>query len=714
MDKRVYIFLTFFFACGSVFSQQNNQWYFGKRAAMDFNQSPPRIITNSAMEASEGSASICDNTGKLLFYTNGVTVYNRNNAVMLNGDGLLGNISSVQSSVIVPVPGNTNRYYIFTSDAIENDFINGYRYSVVEMTGDGGRGEVVIKNVPLVSPGTERMTAARHADGTSVWVITNDKNSNTFRAWLVGCSGVSPTAVVSNSGYVLDDYLLMNVGMMKVSPDGKQLCQTHFPIFDEDRSNPNFFQLFDFNNVTGVISNARVVNFTDAQVSNCEYSPNSRLLYLGRPYDKAMDQVEATLPTPAAIVASRYTFLTPGNNFHGIQLAPDQKIYLAQPSSYLGAINNPNVKGAGCNYVDQQINVGAGIGLSGYIGLPAFINDLSFDGSNGFKHTITDSCTGTVQFNAYSTVPGLLTWSWDFGDGVTSNLQNPVHTYVPADRRYTVRLTIQSSGGCGLLERSREIIPSGLILDPNFDFTAKCDSGHVRFTNTSVFSPDSARLQLLWDFGDASSSNLADPVHPYSPGIYNVTLLVKTSTTCLDKSISKTVNIDLITVQATANQEIDPGTSIVLNTTGNGTRFTWTPSIGLSNPTISNPVAKPTISTHYIVTAFNDAGCKAVDTVFIKVKPIPGIYVPSGFTPNNDGRNDLLRPIISDEFTLQDFSVYNRWGEKIYSTSQLNAGWNGKISGLVQDAGVYVWTVRAVEIRTAAIIEKSGTFLIMR
>jgi gliding motility-associated-like protein len=714
MQKHIYIFFLLLFTFHQSYSQQNNRWYFGKRAALNFMQNPPAVITTSAMDANEGSASICNTAGDLLFYTNGVTVYNRDNQPMLNGTGLLGNISTVQSAIIVPTPGNPDFYYIFTADALERDFVNGYNYSVVDMTRDGGKGEVVTRNVPLISPGTERMTAARHADGTSVWVITNDRNSNTFRSWLVGCSGISLTPVVSHVGAVLDDYPLQNVGMMKVSPDGKQLCQTHFPIFDEELSNPNFFQLFDFDNVTGVISNARTVNFGDAQVTGCEYSPNSRLLYLARPYDEKIDQVEATLATPASIVASRYTISTAGDRFFGIQMAPDQKIYLSQPSSWLGAINYPDVRGAGCTYREQQIDVGGGIGLSGYIGLPAFINDLSFDGSNGFTYTILDSCTGLVQFNGFSTVPGTLSWEWDFGDGGTSTQQNPVHSFSGANPRYTVKLKIQSAGGCGILERSKEIIPRGLILTAGFDFVGRCDSGYVRFINTSVFAPDTARIQWLWDFGDGNTSDQPNPIHSFSPGSYNVRLTVKTTTACLDQVVMQPINFESVDVHAPADQEIDAGASITLTTTGNGTTFIWTPPMGLSSTAIANPVARPTSTTTYIVTAFNNAGCEASDTVVIKVKRAPGVYVPTGFTPNNDGRNDVMRPLLSDEFDLVEFTIYNRWGEKIFTTSQENVGWNGKINNITQDSGVYVWTVHAIDTRTNTKLEKKGTFVILR
>ena len=215
MNKSRFILLFVLFVSVSATAQQNNIWYFGIRGGLDFNPVPglpsPVAIGNSAMTANEGCGSICDINGQLLFYTNGITVYNRNHQVMLNGDNLAGNLSSVQSGLIIPKPGNDFMYYIFTSDALENNFAKGYCYSVVDMQGDNGNGAVITKNNLLMAPGTERLTAVRHADGLSVWVITNDNSTNTFGAWLEGCNGLEPVPVVSNVGVVLDQDIITNV-----------------------------------------------------------------------------------------------------------------------------------------------------------------------------------------------------------------------------------------------------------------------------------------------------------------------------------------------------------------------------------------------------------------------------------------------------------------------------------------------------------------------
>lgn len=715
MPKYFYIILLLLLFPVSIIAQQNNLWYFGRNAGLDFtpggSQTAPVALSNGALNTNEGSASICDQDGNLLFYSNGVTIYNRNHQVMQNGNNLLGNNSSVQACIIVPVPGNDSLYYVFATDAVENGFANGYTYSIVNMNRDNGNGEVITKNVLLWSSCTERMVAARHANGRDVWLITNDNNSDIFRAWLIDCNGLQPSPVVSNVGLVMNQHFIVNTGMIKVSPDGKQLCQTHFPEADVVNFTPNFCQLFDFNNATGSLSNARTITFDDARFISCEFSGDSKLLYLSSPDGRRVDQVECTLTPASAIMASRIPIPTGNARYYGIQLAPDEKIYLSDIGNSLGVINKPNTKGLNCDLRVKQVILAPG---GSRLGLPAYINDLSVNPSNGFTYTITDSCNGTVQFNGLTTMPGPISWAWDFGDGNTSAFQNPLHTFTPSNQSYKVTVEITALTTCGYIKRSKTLFPGGLAVTADFDFTAICTEGKVTFNNLSVLYPDNTGVNYLWTFGDGNTSTLKNPEHTYAPGTYQVRLDLITTTPCLNRSVTKTLNLDVLSITVSPDVEIDVGQSAQLNVTGGGVHFSWSPTAGLSNPSIPNPVARPANTTTYIVTATNDAGCKAIDSIRVVVKKAPGVYVPTGFTPNNDGKNDIIRPSLSDEFDLLDFSIFNRWGEKIYSTSRENAGWNGKINGIGQDSGVYVWVVTAVDNRNGQRTEKKGTFVLIR
>jgi len=137
-----------------------------------------------------------------------------------------------------------------------------------------------------------------------------------------------------------------------------------------------------------------------------------------------------------------------------------------------------------------------------------------------------------------------------------------------------------------------------------------------------------------------------------------------------------------------------------LNASG-GNTYIWTPSTGMNNPDIANPVVTlgPSIdSIVYTVKAINAQGCFSTDSLKVIVfKTAPEIFVPSAFTPNGDGRNDILKPILVGMKQLNFFRVYNRWGNIVYSTTAIGQGWDGNINGEKQAAGTYVFAAEAID-----------------
>src|SRR5437773_2346307 len=97
--------------------KQAERWYFGINAGLNFNSGQPVVMTDGALSTAEGCSSIADSNGQLLFYTDGITVYNKQHHAMANSGDLMGDISSTQSALIVPTPGNAQQYYVFTTDA---------------------------------------------------------------------------------------------------------------------------------------------------------------------------------------------------------------------------------------------------------------------------------------------------------------------------------------------------------------------------------------------------------------------------------------------------------------------------------------------------------------------------------------------------------------------------------------------------------------------
>jgi hypothetical protein len=196
--------------------KQNNVWYFGSGVGLDFNGTPPAVLHDGAMGLSsgqrfeyEGCASVSDRrTGALLFYTDGISVWNNSHKVMPNGKGLLGRHHSTNSAMIVPMPGDDQRYYIFTADAgfgrdSTPDGPNaGINYSIVDMRLDGGRGDIVEKNHHLLNRATEKLCVIPQPRCGSYWVITQGWLEKKYYAFLVTANGVlSP--VVSEVGTAL-------------------------------------------------------------------------------------------------------------------------------------------------------------------------------------------------------------------------------------------------------------------------------------------------------------------------------------------------------------------------------------------------------------------------------------------------------------------------------------------------------------------------------
>jgi gliding motility-associated-like protein len=147
-----------------------------------------------------------------------------------------------------------------------------------------------------------------------------------------------------------------------------------------------------------------------------------------------------------------------------------------------------------------------------------------------------------------------------------------------------------------------------------------------------------------------------------------------------------------------------------------GVRYEWSPPTDLSKVDIPNPIGRydgSYESIKYKVLIYNQQNC--VDSAFITVrifKTAPQIFVPTGFTPNGDGKNDIIRPVAVGISKLEYFRIYNRWGQLVFSTSINGQGWNGKIKGKDQSSNVYVWIVKGVDFTGKEIIAKGTVTLI--
>lgn len=216
--------------------------------------------------------------------------------------------------------------------------------------------------------------------------------------------------------------------------------------------------------------------------------------------------------------------------------------------------------------------------------------------------------------------------------------------------------------------------------------------------------------------GSLNNPNILNPIaHPKTTTKY---ILTATDTLGCPKPGYDTVTVTVLPkVQASAGRDtmIVAGQPLQLHASG-GENYLWTPSTGLSNTSISNPIARLNINTdsiRYKVYVTDLLGCLDSATVLVKIfKTNPQIFVPTGFTPNGDGLNDVLKPIGVGIDRIEYFRVYNRWGQLVFSTTVNGQGWDGKIGGKPQTTNTFVWLVKAVDYTGKPVFEKGTATLI--
>lgn len=380
-----YLFFLFIISFSYGFSQKEfYRWYFGNGAGLDFSAGPPFALTNGKLYTEEGCASVSDANGNLLFYTNGIQVWDRNHQLLPNGTGLAGGISSTQSAIILPMPGSDRQYYIFT--VAEKAGPAGLSYSIVDLLAGSdkklftknqnirltpdiilaaARPEIIQKNTRLISPVSEKIAAVKNSRGDGFWVIVHQWNSDAFYVFPVTSGGVGKP-VVSNIGAVHKETRAgINreaIGCLAASVDGKKLCSAICYKAGND------LEIFDMDNSTGKILSVQKIP-TSGYAYGAAFSPDNSKLYVSFLKGDAgiiqYDLEKTDMAASASIIAwNRIENII----FGALQRGPDQKIYIAKTGQYLDVIHKPNEKGAACGFERDGIFLA---GKYSVYGLPA-------------------------------------------------------------------------------------------------------------------------------------------------------------------------------------------------------------------------------------------------------------------------------------------------------------------------------------------------------
>jgi gliding motility-associated-like protein len=249
--------------------------------------------------------------------------------------------------------------------------------------------------------------------------------------------------------------------------------------------------------------------------------------------------------------------------------------------------------------------------------------------------------------------------------------------------------------------------------DPVFTVSA---STRICYNDTIQLHASGGDL-YLWEPGDGlDDPGIHNPsVSPSESTTYTVTIQ---ETTCNNSAVL-TTNIQVLPLpKVTASRSTDVDCSVAfsqLSATGAMT-YSWSPAASLSNASLRNPVARPRVTTEYIVKGTSAAGCSNSDTVVVEFKNINkgGYLMPNAFTPNNDGLNDCYGIKYWGFIDEIEFSIYNRWGERIFYTKDAGGCWDGTYKGVKQDPGVFVYMVRARTSCESDFVFRKGTFALIR
>ena len=374
--KQIILIITFLLFKSVCFGQSHrtDNWVFGMFSGLSFSTDTPTVVTGSNMYAPEGSSSISDTMGNLLFYSDGEFIWDASNTIMPNGNGLLGSVNSTQSVLIVPSVGNSDQYYVFTTPALAGWPPYTYAaYSIVDMTLNSGMGDVTaIKNVPLISVSCEKVTATRHSNGTDFWVVFHKYNTADYYSYLVTSSGLDTVPVISTTGTVIQGGwtgcpTCASQGPMKISPCGNLIALA------TAYANPSIVEIAKFNNSTGQVSCAqRVATFNQSQydgVYGLEFSPDESKLYGTLSTRKRLLQWDLLAGNIASIAASTDTIWYSSGLLGALQLGIDGRIYLARydNSGKLGCVTYPNQPGLACSFDPIFVSGSANYGLTNFI-----------------------------------------------------------------------------------------------------------------------------------------------------------------------------------------------------------------------------------------------------------------------------------------------------------------------------------------------------------
>ena len=325
-------------------------------------------------------------------------------------------------------------------------------------------------------------------------------------------------------------------------------------------------------------------------------------------------------------------------------------------------------------------------------------------------------CEGT---DLELTATGATTYKW-YRDGTAIAGATAAKYAAKEAGKYTVE---GFNGTCSKM--ATKVLTLTLAKKPvlSFSYDSYCKDNPVHFSNTST--NDGPDISYKWHFGDTKQGTSTDkaPVYTYTKAETVMILLNATSKACPTMSITQATPVVLDIEEPTPAVRYEPINALKnrpsqIEGRSFGNAYAWTPADGLNNRVISDPTVTPSQEQTYQLKITTQAGCVTVDTQLVRIFSQAEIFVPKGFTPNNDGMNDRLFPIAVGINKLNYFKVFNRWGVLMYETQDAGSrstggGWDGTHKGAKQPMDSYTWIAEGVDV-DGHTIKISGSTVLMR
>lgn len=749
--RKVVLILFLLFPLLFYSQKEASTWCFGSHAGIKFNSDGTiTSFSGSAINTTEGNSSISDCDGNLLFYTDGITVWNKNHAQMVNGFGLNGHDSSTQSATILKKPGSLNIFYIFTTNA--GLFGNVLNYSIVDINLNSGLGEVILNNNHLLDDTCENVCIVKKKDENAYWVLAIDYENDNYVSFLVDSSGVNTTPIPSA---INSNDILQKAGYLKASSDGKKIAKC------SSRNGKVFY--YDFDSSSGIVYNEQIIynvvvdlyNLTVLIPYGVEFSQNNKVLYVScfSNNESKIFQFDLTSNVISNSIFEIYKSKNRYTAFGALQIGLDNKIYCSfYGSNYLAVINNPNQLGSTCTFVEKAVYL-ADIPHCN-MGLPSFPNNYL----NNFIVT-ENLCLGAntkFTLNGYSSLPPSV--YWDFGDGTTATILNPSHLYLNSGD-YTVSLhgLVDDCGGVIYKKITIQEIPiCNLVSNQNV-----CGSQNMEY-DLSLLNPVALGSQsntlfgvkyfltqndLISNTNDVSKINLNLGINTVYVKVYN------SYTLCFSNQQFEIICFQKPQLLLDEKYILCLTSSLNISVSNNFTSYEWSNGSALSSTIINSPgnyhltVTNSNCSfTKYFVVSQSDLaiiseirvndfieddsievfvngdgqyeysldGINYQDSnvfnnvltgeyvIFVKDKNGCGIVTkgavvltyPKFFTPNEDGYNDRWQINFSNFNPEMTISIYDRFNKNLYTFKGKDLGWDGTYNGQLMPSDDYWFEIK--------------------